>query len=143
MSEQQASFRGWAKVEVMGHQSHVGYVTTEVFGQAVLFRIDQPAFEEIEETLTRAELIDDKYAQAGSVVKRGAIEGMTVLVGSASIYRIIPCDEATAMAAIRSGARRPLMVVKLVNDRQLVAAGSSEESGEIGDDDELDEDHTY
>ena len=42
MNENQAEFKGWAKVEVMGHQSHIGYVTTEAYGQAVLFRIDRP-----------------------------------------------------------------------------------------------------
>lgn len=40
MSEQtQAKFEGWAIVDVLGHQRYVGYVTTEAYGQAVLFRI--------------------------------------------------------------------------------------------------------
>ena len=26
----------------MGHPNHIGYVTTEAYGQAVLFRIDRP-----------------------------------------------------------------------------------------------------
>ena len=38
----QAKFEGWARVEVMGHQSHTGFVTTEAYGQAVMFRIDTP-----------------------------------------------------------------------------------------------------
>ena len=38
----QAEFKGWAKVEVMGRQSHVGYVETQAFGGAVLFRINHP-----------------------------------------------------------------------------------------------------
>ena len=34
MSEQQqAQFNGWAKVEVMGHQTHIGYVRTEAYGK--------------------------------------------------------------------------------------------------------------
>ena len=40
--ENQASFSGWAKVEVMGHQSHIGFVRTEAYGQAVMFRIHTP-----------------------------------------------------------------------------------------------------
>ncbi len=36
-----------------------------------------------------------------------------MLVGAGSIYRIIPCDEATALRAIRQNGNRPLLVVKL------------------------------
>jgi len=35
---QQATFNEWAIVEVMGHQTYAGYVTTQAFGAAVLFR---------------------------------------------------------------------------------------------------------
>jgi hypothetical protein len=117
----QAEFKGWARVEVMGHQSHIGYVTTEAYGQAVLFRIDQPAIAGGEDTLATGEWVGDVFAGAGSVVQRTAIEAASVLVGSGSIYRIVPCDEATAMAAIRANQRRPLMLVKLVASKQLVA----------------------
>jgi hypothetical protein len=117
----QNEFKGWAKVEVMGHQSHVGYVTTETYGQAVLFRIDQPAVPGGEESLKHAEWIGDVFAGPGSVIQRQAIEAVSVLVGSGSIYRIIPCDEATAMAAIRANQRRPLSVVSLVAGHMLAA----------------------
>ena len=104
----QASFKGWAKVEVMGHQSHIGYVTTEAYGAAVLFRIDAPVLEECDEELTTSGYVGDVYARAGSVIRRAKVEATSVLVGSGSIYRIIPCDEPTAMKAIRSTTRRPL-----------------------------------
>lgn len=39
---EQAKFEGWAIVEMMGHRQEVGYVTTEAYGQAVLFRVDSP-----------------------------------------------------------------------------------------------------
>ena len=110
--EDQAKFEGWAKVEVMGHQSHVGHVTTQAFGGAVLFRIDRPGLPEEEITLEQSEWVDDKRAPAGSVVKRRALEPVSVLVGASSIYRIIPCTEEAAMAAIRN-TTRPLMLVKL------------------------------
>jgi len=121
MENNQNEFKGWARVEVMGHQSHIGYVTTEVYGQAVLFRIDQPSIAASEETLTRSEWVGDVFAGPGSVVQRNAIDAASVLVGSGSIYRIIPCDEATAMASIRSGQRRPLHVVSLVQGNMLAA----------------------
>lgn len=115
MSEpNQTEFSGWARVEVMGHQTHIGYVTTQTFGQAVLFRVDQPAVPGAEETLERPEWVGDTYAAPGSVVKRADLEAATVLVGSGSVYRIIPCDEAAAMKAIRANRAPPLILVKLI-----------------------------
>ena len=114
MSEQQAEFKGWAKVEVMGHQSHTGYVETQAFGGTVLFRIDTPALpEEPERTLTSREWTDDGYLPIGAVVKVPAREGVSVLVGAGSIYRIVPCTEEAALKVIRDGAHRKLMVVSL------------------------------
>jgi hypothetical protein len=126
MDDKQNSFSGWARVEVMGHQSHIGHVTTEAYGQAVLFRIDRPELPEVDETLKCAEWVGEFYAQAGSVVRRAKLEAASVLVGSGSIYRIIPCDEATAMAAIRQGERRPLMVVKLADVKAIEAPESND-----------------
>src|SRR5579864_8633498 len=130
MSEiNQAEFKGWARVEVMGHQSHTGYVTTEAYGAAVLFRIDQPEIPEAEETLTESQWIGNTTLPAGTVVKRGAIEAVSVLVGAGSIYRIIPCTKEVAEKAIRENQRRPLIAVKLPGAKQLadVKAGSPED----------------
>ena len=121
MSENQSEFKGWAKVEVMGHQSHVGYVTTEAYGQAVLFRIDSPALLECDEELTVSEYVGEQYCRPGSIIRRAAVPAVSVLVGSGSIYRILPCDEAMAMKAIRSGTRRPLSVIKLVEPTMIEA----------------------
>ena len=38
----QAQFEGWAIVEIMGHQSAAGWVTTKAFGSVVMFQITQP-----------------------------------------------------------------------------------------------------
>ena len=120
MSEtDQATFKGWARVEVMGHQSHTGFVTTEAYGAAVLFRIDQPEIPEAEETLTAPEQLSIGYYPAGTVVKRGKIEAVSVLVGAGSIYRIIPCTKEVAEKAIRQNQRRPLIAVKLPGAKQL------------------------
>jgi hypothetical protein len=127
MSEtNQAEFHGWAKVEVMGHQSHVGLVTTEAYGQAVLFRIDQPEVPEAEETLEVSDWVGEQRCPAGTVVKRPKIEAHTVLVGAQSIYRIIPCSEAAAMRAIRENQRRPLMLVRLPEGKALAAGATAE-----------------
>lgn len=113
----QAKFEGWAKVEVMGHQSHIGYVKTEAYGQAVLFRIDTPELPEREYVLTEPEYArtngSTSWCPQGTKVKREATPGITVLVGSGSIYRIIPLSEAAALKAIESNGRAPLMVLQL------------------------------
>lgn len=127
MSENQASFSGWARVEINGHNTHIGHVTTEVFGQAVLFRVDQPHIPGTEETLTRAEWIGEVYAQPGSVVKREDIQAASVLVGPGSIYRITPLSEEAAMLAIRSSQRRPLIPVRLVEGKQIAPAMDEDE----------------
>lgn len=110
-----ANFNGWARVEINGHNTHIGHVETQAFGGAVLFRIDRPEIPECEETLTRSEWVDSVRAPAGSVVKRGAIPAASVLVGAGSIYRIIPCTEEAAMLAIRQSESRPLFLVKLAD----------------------------
>jgi hypothetical protein len=50
----QAQFNGWARVEVMGHQTHIGYVRTEAYGAAVLFRVDTPDLPEREYVRARS-----------------------------------------------------------------------------------------
>jgi hypothetical protein len=127
MSEtNQAEFKGWARVEVMGHQSHIGFVTTEAYGAAVLFRIDQPEIPETEETLTESQWIGNTTLPAGTMVKRGPIEAVSVLVGAASIYRIIPCTEEVARKAIIENQRRPLIAVKLPGAKALAAVADME-----------------
>jgi hypothetical protein len=122
MSEtNQAEFKGWARVEVMGHQSHTGYVTTEAYGAAVLFRIDQPEIPEVEEVLTESEWFGNTTLLVGTIVKRAKIEAVSVLVGAGSIYRIIPCTEEVARKAIQQNQRRPLIAVKLPGAKQLTA----------------------
>lgn len=129
-------FKSWAKVEVMGHQTHIGFVTTEAYGGTVMFRVDQPAVPGVEETLERPEWSEAGYVPAGSVVRRGEIQPATVLVGAASIYRIIPCDEAAAMKAIRSTVRPPLIIVKLSGPIAITAGDILEEQDDPSESDE-------
>ncbi len=112
MSEQQTSFSGWARVEVMGHQTHIGFVRTEAYGQAVMFRVDQPQIPEREYVLEKPEYVDGRWTAEGAKVQRPAIEGCTVLIGAGSIYRIIPCTEAAALQAIESSQRAELKLIE-------------------------------
>ena len=118
----QAQFNGWARVEVMGHQQHIGYVKTEAYGAAVLFRIDTPDLPEREYELVRPEWCGETYCPAGTKVKRPAEPGVTVLVGASSIYRIVPCTEEAARKAIESSRRAELKLVALPLDKAIAAA---------------------
>lgn len=83
MDNDQAKFEGWAVVEVMGHQKHVGHVTTQVFGPACMFRVDHPELPEVEETLEAAEWVGQVYALPGSVVRRPMIPAQSHSFGRA------------------------------------------------------------
>lgn len=122
--DNQNQFKGWAKVEVMGHQSHVGMVTTEVYGQAVLFRIDTPEIPEREETLKYPEYVGGAYCPKGTIVKRPKLDAVSVLVGSASIYRMTPCTEEVAVLEAERMTNRPLMLVRLPEGMALPAPTS-------------------
>ncbi len=145
--QQQASFNGWARVEVMGHRPHVGYVRTEAYGQAVLFRIDTPELPEREYVLTEpAYTVQDgrsSWTPKGAKVLRGAVDGISVLVGSGSIYRIIPCTEAVAMKAIEDLGRSPLKLVELPPSLALESASEpdSQDDSDLCEDCGKPEDH--
>jgi hypothetical protein len=127
----QAVFEGWAKVEMMGHRVEIGYVTTQAFGPAVLFRVDTPELPEREFTLTRPEYGNGGWIPAGTKVKRAAIPARSCLVAPGSLYAMNPCSEEVARTAIERNIERPLIVLEL-------PAGVVAEitSGDPDDDDE-------
>jgi hypothetical protein len=124
--ENQASFSGWAKVEVMGHQSHIGFVRTEAYGQAVMFRVDMPEFPEREFVLEEPAYVDGKWTPKGAKVLRPAMPGASVLVGAGSIYRIAPCSEAAALKAIEQEFRPELRLIELPAVMAIAAGASTE-----------------
>ncbi len=128
-----SEFSGWAKVEVMGHQSHIGFVKTEAYGAAVLFRVDSPGAPEREYTLESPEYAEHvngvrQYCPKGAVVKRKERPPVTVLIGAGSIYRIIPCTEAVALQTIEREQRSELMVVSLPEAAALPAPEVEDDS---------------
>lgn len=141
MDQSQAKFDGWAIVDVLGHQRYVGYVTTEAYGGAVLFRIDVPALEERERTTKRPGYVGDDYVPAGTLVKEGAVAGYTKLVGAGSIYTITPCTKDAALAAVEEIQRRPLMQVTPppLDARALPAAPDDDGDNDPDDEDEDDD----
>ena len=119
MEQQQARFDGWAIVDVLGHQRYVGYVTTEAYGQAVLFRIDVPALDARERVTKWPGYLHGEYVVAGATVKEGAVLGYTKLIGAGSVYAITPCTKEAALAAVEEAQPRPLMAVTLPPERAL------------------------
>lgn len=135
MTEEQAKFDGWAIVEIFGHQRYAGYVTTQAFGQAVMFRVDVPPLDERERLTKGYEYVDGKSVPPGSTVKEGAVQGYTKLFGVGAIYGLTPCTQEAAVKAVSAMQSRPLQVVKLSEERALSgAAYVSDEDDETGDD---------
>jgi hypothetical protein len=141
---QQAKFDGWAIVDVLGHQRYVGYVTTEAFGQAVLFRVDVPELPERERVTQRPGYAGDdaSYLPAGTTVKESAVPGYSKLIGSGSIYTITPCTKEAAFAALEQTQHRKLMVVSLPPDFTAPALPAAADDDEDGEEDEDDYDPT-
>jgi hypothetical protein len=131
---EQARFEGWAIVEILGHQRYAGYVTTEAYGQAVMFRIDVPALDERERETKQPGYIGGQYLPAGATVREGAVPGYTKLVGAGSIYCITPSTKEAALKAVESLQPRPLMLVKVPPDRALPAP-SDEPDDDLEEDD--------
>lgn len=146
MEEKQAAFNGWARVEVMGHQTHIGFVRTEAYGGAVLFRIDTPELPErdyvlTEPSYTRVQVEPNIYrtewTPAGATVRKVSRPGCSVLVGAGSIYRIMPCTEAAALKAIDQEERAELKLISLPEGKALPApAEEDEEYREESDEEE-------
>lgn len=121
----QAAFEGWAIVEIFGHQKAIGFVTTEAYGSACLFRVDTPALPEREYTLRRPgytaspeDPSSQNWTDAGAKVKRLASGASSQLLGPGSIYRLIPCTEEVAREAIEELIPRPLILLEPAPKRE-------------------------
>lgn len=120
---EQSKFEGWAIVELMGHQREIGHVTTEAYGQAVMFRVDTPELPEREYELERPEYVAGVWWGAGSKVKRVASPARSRLVSPAALYSINPCTEAAAREALERSTPRPLIVIDGVGPPAELASG--------------------
>ncbi len=132
MDIEQSKFTGFAVLELMGHRKETGFVTTEYFGGAALFRVDTPAIEAYEETTRRSSYAITKdgteYVPAGALVKHPAIESRTVYVSPNSLYALNPCTEAVAREAAKQKFEdsRPPILLKLP-ERPVLTAGVEDE----------------
>jgi hypothetical protein len=141
MAEQQAHFEGWAVVELFGHGKATGFVTTEYYGAACLFRVDTPEREEREYILERPEYgrsaEDNRFSErllpVGTKVKRPGTPARTRLVGPSSIFALNPCTEEAARRVIERDEARPLILVELpknIKPETLLAGDPEGDDGE-------------
>lgn len=121
----QSKFEGYAIVEMMGHRREIGFVTTENYGAASLFRIDTPGYEEREYVLERPTYLHTENGYRtlpeGTKVKRPALPARSVLIGPASIYALNPCTEEAARLAIEKMVDRPLILLSVPESAQIPA----------------------
>ena len=137
----QGSFEGWAIVEMMGHRKEIGYVTTQAFGQAVLFRVDTPELPEREYILEAPEYAthegQTRWCPVGTRVKRSASPARSCLVAPSSLYAINPCTERAALNLIERNMNRPIIALELPEQSALPPASDydDDDSGEHEPDD--------
>lgn len=143
--QEQAKFEGWAVVEMMGHQREIGFVTTEYFGGAALFRVDTPEIAEREVELKRPEYltIEGSYRMMpkGSKVKRVAIPAKSRFVSPSALYALTPCTEETALHAIEEMVQRNYILLSIPEgeQKQLVSTLPGEDESYMDDFDGADQ----
>lgn len=125
-ADQQSHFEGFAILEIFGHQKYAGFVKTEYFGTACMFRCDIPPLPEREKVTQSGCYVDEapnlrQWVPPGSTVKTVATEGYSKLFGVGAIYAMTPCDEKAALAAVEKLQPRSLMLVKLPEGKALAA----------------------
>ena len=126
----QSKFEGYAHVEVMGHQSHTGMVTTEAFGAAVMLRIVTPEIPPLERTLEHAEYVDGVYCYPGTVIEVSSPR-KEVWVGAGSVYRLTPISQED----VSRHAPMQKRIVKHIGHTSLLERPDGAGEGEFSTDD--------
>ncbi len=121
-------------IELYGHAKEAGFLTTEFFGTAAMFRVDVPGLDEREYELERPEYGQHtgyRELPIGTKVKRESVAPRSRLLGVGAIYGMTPCTEEVVKTAIERSISRPLIVLSLPAKAQITAGS--------GPDDEQDE----
>ena len=127
MTDQQSNFEGWAILEIFGHQKYAGFVKTEYYGTACMFRCDIPPLPEREHVTRGGCYVDQEpnlrtWVPPGSTVKHVETVGYSKVFGVGAIYAMTPCDEKACLAAVAELQPRSLMLVKLPDGKALTTA---------------------
>ncbi len=140
-------FEGWAVVELFGHGKAIGFVTTEYFGTACMFRVDTPERAEREYILDKPVYgysdtrMSESSLPVGTKVKRPGIPAHSRLLGPGSIFAINPTSEELAKVQLERDEPRPLICLELPeNYRQKALNEPADfEGDEDENEDELDD----
>ncbi len=124
--DEQTNFEGWAILEIFGHQTFAGYVKTEYFGTACMFRLDVPPLPERQRVTksglyAQTETDSRAWCPPGSTVKQPATEGYSKSFGVGAIYSMTHCTQEAALKAVEEIQPRPLMLVSLPPEKSLTA----------------------
>lgn len=109
--EQQATFEGWAVVELFGHSREIGYVKTEYFGGTAMLRVDVPERAASEILTTEAQYLNGTRVPAGTKLVRDAVPARSRLIGMGAVYALNPCTESAALIAIERMTHQPLRLI--------------------------------
>lgn len=151
LEQQKKEIDSSLKAQIEERSSNIGRLSDfinngyESFGGPVLMRVDTPELPEREYVLDKPAYVDvdgdggQRWTPAGAKVKRPATPGTTVYVGVGSIYRLVPCTEAAAMAAIEAAQARTPILLELPPGMALAAASDSfdTDSGDEPEDDDV------
>lgn len=140
MEAKQTTFEGWAVLEIFGHQRYAGYVTSEAFGQAVLFRVEVPPLEARDRITKHWEYVDDKQVPPGSTVRDDAVQGYTKFFGPGAIYAMTPCSQEAAEKAVASMQARNVTVVQLAPEAKTLPPADTDDDDLDDPDDGIDDD---
>ena len=133
MSETISKFEGWAIVEIMGHQTAAGYVTTEAFGAVVMFKVVQAELPPEEKVIETPKYLNGEYLPIGSKIRVSRKRAETY-IGAGSIYRMTPCTEEEA---VRS---QPVDIEVIEKAQRQIPAGiDAEIVGDTNDPDYFDD----
>lgn len=100
-----AGFSGWARVDVMGHQSHWGQVTTHYFGDVAVLHISTP-----EAPAEEVDHLEEDYWGGPTTRYRLRLDALPAserYVPAHAIYGITPLTEAEVRAVV-NGNRQEL-----------------------------------
>lgn len=138
MDQSQAKFEGWALIELYGHGSEAGYVTTQYFGTACMFQVDVPELPARQETLKAPRYVSMRFCPEGTVVEREAIPGRSRLLGPGSIYAMNHATKEAVLEAISRSERREIKVLSIPegSTAQVLLPGESGSTEEFNEDDD-------
>ena len=132
MDQPQAKYEGWTLIELFGHGTEAGYVTTQYFGDKAMFQVDVPEIPAREETLESPRYVAQRFLPEGAVIEREAIAGRTRLISPGAVYAMNPATKEAVIEAISRSERREIKVLSIPEKAQQVLLPGETETRATG-----------